>query len=80
MMFARSKGPIWRCDDCGGLANWTIIDGGPYYACQQGCGGFLQGELFETWEPEAEDRVVTPEGAAADEHYEETELEDGLPF
>ena len=24
---------LWRCEDCGGPANWTFINGEPYYLC-----------------------------------------------
>ncbi len=34
-----------RCDDCGGPAFWTMIDGHPYYSCQVGCTGFIQLDL-----------------------------------
>jgi len=29
---------LWRCDDCGGPANWTFINGEPHYLCHDpGC-------------------------------------------
>ena len=37
---------LWECDNCGGPATWTIIDGEPYYHCEQQCDGFRQLELF----------------------------------
>ena len=40
--------PIWRCDDCGGAAVWTFIDGVVHYHCEHQCEGFMQRELFET--------------------------------
>ena len=38
--------PLWLCEDCGGPAVWTFIDGHPYYHCEQQCEGFMQMELF----------------------------------
>ena len=34
------------CDDCGGPAFWTFIDGHPHYHCKQLCLGFTQTELL----------------------------------
>ena len=39
---------LWRCDHCGGPANWTFIDGEPYYRCKVNCTGFAQVDLFDT--------------------------------
>ena len=51
--------PLWVCEDCGGPANWTFIDGDPYYHCQRGCAGFAQLPL-DLGDPGAElDRVVS---------------------
>ena len=38
--------PLWKCDDCGGPAVWTFIDGAPHYHCERQCDGFMQTELF----------------------------------
>ena len=38
--------PLWRCDDCGGPAWWTFIDGVAHYICKSSCDGFLQLDLF----------------------------------
>ena len=35
---------LWRCDECGGPANWTIIRGAAHYFCRE-CSTQL--ELFE---------------------------------
>jgi len=37
---------IWKCDDCGGPAVWTLIRGETYYHCERRCDAFMQGELF----------------------------------
>ncbi len=37
---------LWLCDDCGGPAVWTFIDGAAHYYCERECGGFRQMELF----------------------------------
>ncbi len=39
--------PIWQCDDCGGPALWTFIDGDPHYHCKRQCDGFMQLDLLE---------------------------------
>ena len=41
--------PMWKCDDCGGPAVWTFIEGVVHYHCERLCDGFMQLEL--EWEP-----------------------------
>ena len=36
---------LWRCDDCGGPAAWTFIDGEPHYSCRHRCEGFMADQL-----------------------------------
>ena len=36
---------LWKCDDCGGPAVWTMIDDHPHYHCEQQCDGFMQQEM-----------------------------------
>ena len=38
--------PLWKCDDCGGPAVWTFIDGVVHYHCERQCDGFMQMELL----------------------------------
>jgi len=38
--------PLWVCDDCGGPAVWTFIEGVAHYHCERQCDGFMQVELF----------------------------------
>ena len=40
--------PVWTCEDCGGPAVWTFIDGHPHYHCERQCDGFMQTELFDS--------------------------------
>lgn len=37
---------LTTCDDCGGPAYWTIIQGEVYYSCKSQCDGFMQLDLF----------------------------------
>ncbi len=37
--------PLWICEECGGPSVWTMIDGLPYYHCEQQCDGFMQIEM-----------------------------------
>ena len=39
--------PLWRCEDCGGPAWWTFLDGVAHYKCKRGCRGFTQLGLFD---------------------------------
>ncbi len=42
--------PLWMCDDCGGPAVWTFMEGHVYYHCERQCDGFMQMELsFPGW-------------------------------
>ncbi len=73
--------PLWLCDDCGGPAKWTFIDGHPHYHCERQCDGFMQTELFDT------KRVgeITRGGDALDAGRRLYELDEddepvGLPF
>ena len=47
------------CDDCGGPAFWTFIDGHPHYHCKQLCSGFCQLELAGDLPASYVDRVVS---------------------
>lgn len=42
------------CEDCGGSASWTIIEGVMYYFCVEQCAGFMQIEmnLADAWAPQ----------------------------
>ncbi len=33
-------GEVHRCDHCGGLAWWNLVEGEVYYICQGRCEGF----------------------------------------
>ena len=44
----RKSVPLWVCDDCGGPAVWTFIEGDAHYHCERQCDGFMQLELFST--------------------------------
>ncbi len=38
-MIMEKLSKLWICDDCGGAAWWTIVDGEPYYLCKSECEG-----------------------------------------
>ena len=57
-MFERSS-VLWKCDDCGGPAWWTVIDGAPHYYCKVQCAGFTQLPLDLGSEECYLDRVVS---------------------
>ncbi len=68
--------PVWKCDDCGGPAVWTFIDGAVHYHCERQCDGFMQGDLF------LRSGVVehTRGGDALDAGRPTSVEEDDLPF
>jgi len=41
------SGVLWKCDECGGPAVWTLIDEVVYYHCERQCDGFMQSEMFD---------------------------------
>jgi len=52
--------PIWSCDECGGPAAWTFINGEPHYHCKRGCAGFNQLDML--YPMSYLDRVVSMSG------------------
>ena len=74
------------CDDCGGPAFWTFIDGHPHYHCKQLCSGFTQTELDIPGSVPYVDRVVsvsalpeTETDAAYVPNHNELFLDEGDP-
>ena len=74
--------PLWICEECGGPAVWTFIEGEVYYHCEEQCDGFCQLELFD------EERVCSPlrSDAGVDTVVSPSQgpqavvADDGLPF
>jgi len=75
---------LWRCDDCGGAAKWTMINGHPHYICNnEECAQWRQLDMWPS--SRYIDSVGSVSGLAEAEarataRKETTRLEEELPF
>ena len=76
---AKPMAVLWLCDECGGPANWTFLEGAAYYLCKRRCSGFDQLDLWK--EPFRSGGGRPLEGGAADEDNSSLDWDgEGLPF